>query len=70
MRLFLYGIASFCGFIALALLLFPIVTGLQNLDNGFAALFSVGLAANLAPFAVALAVIPLCIAFAFDRMTS
>ncbi len=41
MRLFLYGLASFCGFIALALLLLPILSSLENLDNGIGVLLSV-----------------------------
>ena len=72
MRQFLYGVATFCGFIALILLIVPIIGSLGNLRGGpdaIASLIVLSLSLRLAPFALALAVIPLCIAFAYDKMT-
>lgn len=69
MRLFLYGVATFFAFLGLLVLILPIVTTLQNLRNGLGALVLARVAMETAPLALALAVIPLCIAFAYDQMT-
>jgi hypothetical protein len=67
--MFLYGVAAFFGFVALAVLLLPILVSLQDLRNGLTGLVVAGVAVRTAPFALSLAVVPLCIAFAYDRMT-
>ncbi len=66
MRSFLYGLALICGLFAFALFLHPIVSNLDNLGQDFGILLVLGAANTVAPIALALAVIPLCIALAFD----
>jgi hypothetical protein len=65
----MYMLAGSCAMFALALLLHPIFTNLDNLRDGIGALLTLGLVNSVAPLAIALAVIPLCIAIAFDRMS-
>ena len=47
----------------------PIVTALPNLRDGLRAFIAFGLISQLTPIAIGLAVIPLCLALAFDMAT-
>lgn len=69
MRTFFYALAIFSSGLALVIFLYPIVTGLPRIKDGFAALFTLGILANIAPIALALAVIPTCLAIAYDLAT-
>ena len=57
MRTFFYALAIFCSGAALILFLYPIVTGLPKIRDGFTAIFTFGIVVNVAPVALALAVI-------------
>jgi len=70
MRTILYFIACICAIFAFALLLYPIVSSLGKFRDGFALLMTASIVSQVAPIAIALAVIPLCLAFAFDRASS
>jgi hypothetical protein len=68
MRLFLYTLASFCAICALIILLAPVMTGIFAGRTMFTGLLGIGMSSGISSFATALAVIPLCIAIAYDRM--
>jgi hypothetical protein len=55
--------------LSLPILLYPIFSNLNNLRDGIGAFIMLGMAISVAPFAIALAVISLCIAIAFDRLS-
>lgn len=69
MRTFFYSLAAICAILAFSIFLYPIVTSLDRLRDGWAALITFGMMTSIVPITVALAVIPLCIAVAFDLAT-
>jgi hypothetical protein len=70
MRNFLYAFASLCAIFAFILLLAPAVSGIAGGRSLLTGFLGISLSGGVAPFTTALAVIPLCIAFAYDRLTS
>ena len=69
MRRFLYSLAAVLAIVSFAFFMVPIVTALPKLRDGFSAFIAFGLISQLTPIAIGLAVIPLCVAFAFDMAT-
>jgi hypothetical protein len=70
MRLFLYTFASFCAISAFILLVAPAIAGVLGGRTLLTGLMGIGVSNGISSFATALAVIPLCIAVAFDRLTA
>lgn len=69
MRRFFYSFATVCCLIALSLFLYPILTSLPKIRDGIGAFITFGIISQLTPLAIALAVIPLCLAIAWDFAT-
>lgn len=69
MRVILYFLAIICGIIAFASLIQPIIAALIKGTSGLSLLITFGIVTHIAPVAIALTVIPLCIAVAFDLAT-
>lgn len=61
--------AAICRIVVFALFLFPIVTSLHNFQSGFGVLVIFGMMTSIVPSSVALALVLVCIAVAFDRCT-
>lgn len=69
MRVILYLFAIICGILSFAALVQPLIAALLKERDGIANLMTLGIVANFAPIALALTIIPLCIAVAFDLAT-
>lgn len=69
MRRFFYSLAAILAIVAFTFFMVPIVTALPKLRDGLSAFITFGLISRLTPIALGLAVIPLCLALAFDMAT-